>query len=93
MKESDKSLLIYLTNDDINYLTIHNVLFNNILLRLSNTKYSLEALRYILFIILEKHFRKAIRNQKKPADKSYVYTTTTIFKVIGFIMNSKMHIT
>ena len=67
MKASDGSPMPHLTSDDIDYSAVNKLSAEDILLSPSGEQYQSEAMRYILSITLEKHFGKAMRNQKKKA--------------------------
>lgn len=60
LKASDGSSLLYLTNDNIDYLAVNNLSVGNLLLKPSGEQYQSETIQYILSITLEKYFEKAI---------------------------------
>lgn len=65
IKTSDRSLLQYLTSDDIDYFAVNKLSVKDILFSPSDKQYQSKTMRYILSIILEKHFGKPMRNKKK----------------------------
>lgn len=62
MKVSDKSPMLYLTNNNIDYLVVNKLLAEDIILTLSNMSYQSKTIWYILFTILKKHFEKVMYN-------------------------------
>lgn len=52
----------HLISDDIDYSVINKLSAEDILFNLSGEQYQSKAIRYILFITLEKHFGKVMRN-------------------------------
>lgn len=65
MNALDESrLLLYLISDDIDYPAVKKLNINDLYLSLANYQDQLETMQYIMSIMREQYFEKAMFNQK-----------------------------